>query len=58
MLYVSIFVHEAGHVLLGRAVGFVVTSFGLGLAHPWVVIPCVPSLVQVGSTEVAFSKII
>jgi hypothetical protein len=40
ILYVSIFVHEVGHVLMGRAVGFVVTSFGLGLAHPWVVIPC------------------
>src|SRR5262245_9012755 len=35
ILYVSIFVHELGHALLGRLVGFVVTSFGLGTGHPW-----------------------
>jgi len=40
ILYISVFVHEAGHALLGRAAGFFVTSFGVGLGRPWVVIPC------------------
>ncbi len=30
VLYVSIFIHELGHAVLGHAVGFVVTSLGIG----------------------------
>ncbi len=35
--YLSVFVHELGHALIGRAVGFVVTSFGIGTARPFLV---------------------
>jgi tetratricopeptide (TPR) repeat protein len=37
VLYVSTFAHEVGHALLGRAAGFAVNSFGLGLGRPWFV---------------------
>jgi peptidase M50-like protein len=40
LFYASIFLHELGHAVAGRAVGFVVTSFGLGMARPWLVIKC------------------
>ncbi len=33
--YLSIFAHELGHALMGRAVGFVVTAFGVGTGHPF-----------------------
>jgi hypothetical protein len=36
--YASTFFHELGHALMGRAVGFVVTSFGLGTSRPWCVV--------------------
>lgn len=37
VLYISIFLHEFGHVVMGRWSGFVVTSFGVGIARPlWV----------------------
>jgi tetratricopeptide (TPR) repeat protein len=35
--YVSIFVHELGHAVMGRAAGFVVSSFGIGTARPFLV---------------------
>jgi tetratricopeptide (TPR) repeat protein len=35
VMYVSIFVHELGHALMGRAVGFVVNSFGIGTGRPF-----------------------
>jgi hypothetical protein len=35
--YSALIVHEAGHALVGRAVGFEVTSFGAGTARPWFV---------------------
>ncbi|MDB5352107.1 MAG: hypothetical protein JWN86_3354 [Planctomycetota bacterium] len=38
-LPVAVFMHELGHVLAGRASGFVVTSFGLGIGRPLFVIP-------------------
>ncbi len=31
--------HEAGHALIGMALGFVVTSVGLGTARPLLIIP-------------------
>lgn len=34
ILYASVWIHEIGHVLLGRAAGLVVTSFGLGTGRP------------------------
>jgi hypothetical protein len=39
VVYVSIFVHELGHAVCGRAAGFWVSSFGLGTARPWCVFP-------------------
>jgi hypothetical protein len=38
-LYFSIFVHEVGHAVIGRAAGYVVTSLGLGVARPLCVLP-------------------
>jgi predicted negative regulator of RcsB-dependent stress response len=35
VMYVSIFVHELGHALIGRAVGFAVNSFGIGTGRPF-----------------------
>jgi hypothetical protein len=32
--YLSVFAHEVGHALAGRAAGYVVTSLGLGFARP------------------------
>jgi tetratricopeptide (TPR) repeat protein len=37
LTYLSIFIHELGHAILGRAAGFVVTSFGIGIARPFFV---------------------
>ncbi len=37
--YVSLFIHELGHALVGHAAGFTVTSFGIGTAGPFCVIP-------------------
>jgi hypothetical protein len=34
VLYVSIFLHEVGHVVCGWAAGYRVTSFGMGLGRP------------------------
>lgn len=39
IVYVSIFIHELGHAVVGRMAGYLVTSFGLGTARPWCVIP-------------------
>src|SRR5438270_4422363 len=37
ILVASVFVHELGHAILARLVGFAVHSFGVGLARPfWV----------------------
>jgi hypothetical protein len=37
VFYLSIFVHELGHAILGWRNGFVITSFGMGLGKPfWV----------------------
>jgi hypothetical protein len=33
--YLSVFVHELGHVLVARAVGLLVNSFGLGTGRPF-----------------------
>ncbi|MDR3623081.1 MAG: hypothetical protein P4L85_27255 [Paludisphaera borealis] len=38
-LYTCVIVHEAGHALIGQAVGFVVTSVGLGTARPFLILP-------------------
>ena len=38
-VYLSVIVHEVGHALAGRAMGFVVTSLGLGTARPFLVLP-------------------
>ena len=35
--YLSIFIHELGHALMGRTVGFVVNSFGIGTGRPFLV---------------------
>jgi hypothetical protein len=35
VMYISVFVHELGHALMGRAVGFVVNSFGIGTGRPF-----------------------
>jgi hypothetical protein len=35
--YVSAFAHEVGHAVMGHAVGFLVSSFGLGMAHPFAI---------------------
>jgi hypothetical protein len=40
VLWVSAFVHELGHALLGRLSGYRVTSFGLGVARPILVCNC------------------
>lgn len=37
VLYLSVFWHELGHFVLARRSGFVVTSFGQGLARPFFV---------------------
>jgi tetratricopeptide (TPR) repeat protein len=34
IVYVSGFVHVLGHALVGHAVGFSMTSFGMGVGHP------------------------
>jgi hypothetical protein len=46
--YVSVFIHELGHALFGRAAGFVVTSLGVGAARPFCVI-------HVGRVRIYFS---
>lgn len=38
LLYGSVFLHELGHALVGRASGFAIGSFGLGTARPWLVV--------------------
>jgi hypothetical protein len=38
-LYVSVFAHEVGHALIGRAAGYLITSFGVGVARPFFVLP-------------------
>jgi hypothetical protein len=38
VFYISGFAHELGHAVMGRAVGFVVTSFGLGTGQPLAVL--------------------
>jgi hypothetical protein len=38
ILYVSCLAHEVGHALMGRAAGFAVASFGMGIGRPWAVI--------------------
>jgi WD40 repeat protein len=37
VLYLSTVCHEVGHAVVGRCVGFVVPSFGLGLGRPFLV---------------------
>jgi tetratricopeptide (TPR) repeat protein len=39
VVYLSALGHELGHALLGRCVGYAVTSFGLGLGRPFLVRP-------------------
>jgi hypothetical protein len=36
-LAVSVFAHEVGHAVFGRAAGFAINSFGIGLGRPWIV---------------------
>ncbi len=36
---ITTFVHELGHAVFGNWAGYVVTSFGIGLGRPWLVIP-------------------
>src|SRR4051794_15490798 len=38
-LYLGVIVHEAGHAVTGKALGFVVTSVGLGTARPFFILP-------------------
>jgi hypothetical protein len=38
-LYLCVVVHEAGHALTGMALGFVVTSVGLGTSRPFLIFP-------------------
>ncbi len=38
-LVLSVFVHEVGHAVLGRAAGYIITSFGVGMARPLCVVP-------------------
>ncbi len=38
--YLSHFLHEAGHAVIGRLCDFRVTSFGLGTARPFLVVEC------------------
>ena len=38
LFYVSIFAHELGHALAGWAMGFTITSFGLGIGRPFAVL--------------------
>lgn len=45
--YISIFAHELGHALIGRWMGYQITSFGMGLARPLIVFDW-------GSTRVYF----
>lgn len=33
-VYSAVFVHELGHAVMGRAMGYIVTSFGLGVGRP------------------------
>jgi tetratricopeptide (TPR) repeat protein len=49
VFYVSVFVHELGHAVMGRAAGFVVTSFGIGTGHAFLVM-------NVGGTRVFFCR--
>jgi hypothetical protein len=51
IVYVSCFVHEIGHAVVGRAVGFVTTSFGMGLARFWCVIKCRGVVIYFGATH-------
>lgn len=37
--YLTIIVHEVGHALAGRAMGFEVTSLGVGAGRPFLVLP-------------------
>jgi hypothetical protein len=50
VLYVSVFLHELGHALAGRAVRFAITSFGLGTQRPFLVVP-------VGGTRIFFALV-
>jgi hypothetical protein len=38
LVYVSIVAHELGHALAGWAMGFTITSFGLGIGRPFAVL--------------------
>ena len=38
IFYLSIFAHELGHAVIGHAVGLTVSSFGIGLGRPWLVV--------------------
>ncbi len=38
VFYVSVFAHELGHALAGYAMGFTITSFGLGIGPPFAVL--------------------
>ncbi|WP_165074142.1 hypothetical protein [Paludisphaera rhizosphaerae] len=50
-VYLGVIVHEAGHALIGRAVGFVVTSVGLGIAGPFLVLPMGGTRLYLGLTR-------
>ena len=38
-LVLSVFIHEVGHAVLGYAAGYIITSFGVGMARPLFVVP-------------------
>src|SRR5262249_2653629 len=45
VLYVSVFVHELGHAVMGWRNGFVVSSFGLGFGRPFLRFRCRGTLI-------------
>ena len=48
VLYLSALFHELGHAVMGRAAGYMITSFGMGTGRPCWVIP-------IGGTRIYFS---
>jgi len=38
-VYLGVMIHEIGHALTGKVFGFVITSFGLGTAGPFLILP-------------------
>jgi tetratricopeptide (TPR) repeat protein len=51
VVYLSSLGHELGHALMGRCVGYAVTSFGLGLGRPFLVWPLGNTHFYLGRTK-------